>query len=326
MENGSIEMKFENKHLRLLDEAKPSWLYPTYIPSTERAGRSTILDLVNKSPAAIRRKVTAVVSVDEKDEYLRHYPKVSFHFHDRGKGIGLIRSLIFQLADGIHDRIMMIDDDIYKVSMLQRIEREGKPDHSRRFNYEMSGYSEPQFTVRSLAASCRIADAIFEEDEYMSYGGVRNALFSGSVDTDFIAHAYKGSFPAQVMLFDMNRIQGGFPYHEEFRYHGEDLLYGVLSILKGSGFFTIQGIAFDEKDLDSTVPLNTKDSVARRIDIQNIIKLYPDAEPYLREAYRNKQGGVLRVGFRWRNIYEDFDNEIGPMEIRTNTIMERIGL
>jgi hypothetical protein len=238
---------------------------------------------------------------------------------ESAKGIGpaRMRCLIHAQQRGLQN-IVVLDDDIIHVSLLERQEDK---QHTRRYSAKVSGIREPFLLLRSLAVGCRIASVLFEERTALAYGAARNALFSGAVDPSVAATINKGSFPACVMFFDVDRFQMRkmpVPY----RHHGEDLAMFLHTLSEGQEAFTLPGVAYDQHgSIESTIPLDPQDEVGRP-HLQTTERYYPAMHPYLRVSMKNKLGGVMRIGVNWSRFYKATGLE--PVEIPLTTIMKEI--
>ncbi|QFP95374.1 glycosyltransferase [Microbacterium phage YuuY] len=302
-----------NEHVKLLGRAKSSWVWPIYVPSYTRGGTAPFLNLLQTAPASIQRRVHIVVRREERKLYEKHYPWATTVLVRRpGLGPARTQALEDALERG-YERIVMFDDDIRHLSLLERIARDGKPDHTRRYSTGVSGIAEPMLLVRSLAVACRLADGVFEAVDDAVYGAARNALFSGDVDTSIGATLNKGTFPASVMFYDVTRMEN-FELPKRFHMHGEDVAFAMDVMTRGQQWFTMPVVAFDQDgNIETTIPLDPTDPEARRVDIENAAIDYPDIHPFLRESMKNKAGGVMRVGVNWRQWYKATDSE--PVEI-----------
>lgn len=310
-----------NPHIPLLKEAKASWLYPIYIPSYNRAGRAPLLEMLKDANPAVKRKVHIVVREGlEFRLYKKHYPWATIVAQKGPTGIGPARAVCLRDADKRgYKRIVMLDDDIHHVSLLERIARPGKSDHTRRYSARVSGVPEPHLLTRSLAVGCLLAEAVFHEQEDAAYGAARNALFSGDVDTSIGATLNKGSFPACVMFFHLERFQWRrclAAYHN----HGEDLSMCLDTMQNGQLFFTLPGVAYDQNaNIETTIPLDPQDETARTPDLENAAFAYPRMYPYLKASVKNKLGGIMRIGVNWSKWYRDTDTE--PVEVPIETLI-----
>lgn len=308
-----------NEHIELFRKAKSSWLYPIYVPSAFRAGTAPLLNLLVKAPAAVQRKVTIVGLPEERREYERSYPWARF-VEERRPGIGPARMRALKDAD-VHRRehITVLDDDIIHVSLLQRLETAPGKWHSSRYSSRVSGVAEPMALLRSLAVACRLSDVLWERLPLASYGAARNALFSGGVDTSVGASVNKGSFPACVMFFDVERFKmRRMP--KAYQYHGEDLAMFLDAMTRGDRPFTLPGVAYDQHGgIETTIPLDPQGEVGRP-HLQTTPDDYPDIHPYLRVSMKNKKGGTMRIGMNWKAWYRDTGTE--PVDIPLALMME----
>lgn len=308
-----------NEHLPLLKKARSSWLYPIYIPSYTRAGTAPLLNMLGNAKPVVQRKVHVVVRKEELSAYRKHYPWAKFIVVKR-PGLGPARTCA--LEDAVsrgYKRIVMMDDDIHHVSLLERQLRDNGTYHSRRYSSRVSGIPEPHLLVLSLAVTCKLADGVFAQQPSAVYGACRNALFSGGVDTAVGATLNKGTFPASVMLYDLDRMEN-LELPPEFHMHGEDVAFAMDVMSRGQLWFTIPVATFDQDGgIETTIPLDPQDPEARRVDIQNAEAAYPTIHPYLRESVKNKAGGVMRVGMLWRRWYKDTGTE--PVEIPLESLI-----
>lgn len=299
-------------------------MYPIYVPSYTRAGTAPLLNMLSEAPHSIQRKVHIVVRKEEVALYRDFYPWATFVIVKR-PGLGPARTKA--LTDAEHrgyERIVMLDDDIKHVSLLERISRadEGKGDHTRRYSSRVSGVAEPMLLIRSLAMGCYLSDGVFEERPEAVYGACRNALFSGDVDTTVGATLNKGTFPASVMFYDITRMEN-YELPRRFHMHGEDVAFAMDVMTRGGEWFTLPVVAFDQDGfIETTIPLDPTDPVARRVDIDNAAIEYPEIHPFLRESVKNKAGGVMRVGVNWKQWYKHTNTE--PVEIPLATLIKEL--
>jgi len=309
-----------NEHIDLLRQAKSSWLYPIYVPTYTRAGTAPLLNLLRRAPSSVKRLVHLVVRQEERAAYAHEYPWADQVIVGKpGLGPARTRALQDAKARG-YQRIIQMDDDIKHVSLLERIARPNKTDHTRRYSSGVSGVDEPMLMIRSLAVTCRLANGLFNVWPNAVYGASRNALFSGDVDTSVGATLNKGTFPASVMYYDLDRMEN-FVLPKRFHMHGEDIAFAMDVMTRGQEWFTIPVSAFDQDgNIETTIPLDPQDSVARRLDIENAAIDYPDIHPYLRESVRNKAGGVMRVGVNWKQWYKATGSS--PIDIPLTTIIK----
>ena len=303
-----------NQHIRLLSKAKTSWLYPIYIPSYNRAGTAPLLEMLAKAKATVQAKVHIVVRDTDWFAYNEAYPWATVVRQEKPYGIGPARALALRDADKRgYERIVMLDDDIHHVSLLERISRPGKGDHSRRYSAGVSGIPEPSVLIRSLAVGCQLAENVFQDYDDVAYGAARNALFSGDSDVTVGATLNRGSFPACVMFFHLERFKWR-TCHKDYRNHGEDLSMCLDTMERGKQWFTLPGVAYDQNsNIETTIPLDPQDSVARTPDLENAAFAYPKMYPYLKASVRNKLGGIMRIGVNWPKWYRDTGTE--PVEI-----------
>lgn len=311
-----------NTHIKLLGKAKSSWLYPIYVPSYNRAGKAPLLEMLKSAPAAVQRKVHIVVRPKERTAYARSYPWAKI-ISEAIPGIGpaRMRCLIDADRQG-HANIVVLDDDIIHVSLLERnYDVFSDKHHTRRYSSRVSGTPEPMLLIRSLSVACKMASVLFSELPMASYGAARNALFSGDVDTSVGATLNKGSFPACVMFFDVERFtMREMP--EAYQYHGEDLAMFLDAYSNGQDVFTLPGVAYDQHGgIETTIPLDPLSEVGRP-HLQTTKDDYPGIHPYLRVSMKNKLGGTMRIGVNWKRLYKD--TNIEPVEIPLASITRRI--
>lgn len=301
-----------NEHLALLGKAKASWLYPIYVPSYSRFASSPLLEMLRQAPPSVKRRVHIVVRPVEWEAYHNAYPWATIVSEKiPGIGPGRMRCLIDASLWG-YKRIVVLDDDIIHVSLLEKIKQETGKLHTRRFSANVSHIPEPMLLIRSLTVGCRLADEVFKEAPLAAYGAARNALFSGDVDTSIGATLNKGSFPACVMFFDVERFQMRH-MPAPYQYHGEDLAMFLETLSNEMYSFTLPGVAYDQHGgIKSTIPLDPLSAVGRP-HLQTTAQDYPYIHPYLRVAVKNKAGGVMRIGMNWKKWYAD--TKTTPVEI-----------
>ncbi|QDF15775.1 glycosyltransferase [Microbacterium phage Finny] len=294
-----------NEHLPLLKRSKSSWLYPIYVPSAFRAGSAPLLEMLNDAPAAIQKRVHVVVLPFEKRIYQHAYPWATV-VSEPQKGIGpaRMRCLIDAEARG-YENIVVLDDDIIHLSLLEETYKDNGERYAKRVSSKVSGIAEPMLLVRSLAVSCRMAQAVFDLREDASYGAARNALFSGPVaDPSIGAMLNKQSFPACVMFFSVARYRMR-EMPKPFHFHGEDLAMFLDNLSDGNRAFQLPAVAYDQHgSIDTTIPLDPMDEVGRP-HLEYTEGFYPDVHKYLRVSVRNKLGGVMRIGVNWNRYYKD---------------------
>ena len=301
-------MSARNPHIDLLGKARLSWLYPIYIPSYNRAGISPLLELLAQHHPDVRELVHVIVREEQYVDYALEYPWARFVIIPAGiEGLGPAR--MHGLKDAArrgYPYVIQMDDDISRVNLLERVEREGQGNHTRRHGSALSGLEKPFHLVRSLAVACRLASRTFAQQPGVSYGAIRNALMSGFLEVDEVGcMVNRRGFPAAAIFFNMR-----FWWHElelppEYTRHGEDLCLMMLNLERGRQHFMMQLAAFDTKaSMVTVVPLDPTDPVARRVDIDNAEHRFPTIHPYLIAQTKNKAGGVTKVGINWRKWYE----------------------
>lgn len=302
-------MEFDNPHIPYLHKAKSSWLYPIYIPSWNRAGIAPLLDLIADMPRGVRRKVYIIVRPEQVDDYEDEYPWANIILTKKpGLGAARMAGIRYAARHG-HTRIVMMDDDIKQLSLLERIERPGNTPHTRRFSSRVAGAPKPILVARTLAVACMLADNTFEEMPWCSYGAARNALFSGDQQTKVGATTNRGSFPSCVFFFDVERFRTR-KLPKQFIMHGEDLAISLECLTHDQSWFTLPGVAYDQDgSIESMIPLDPLTAEGRQIDMDNANVVYPEVAPYLKASYKNKLGGVMRIGFQWGRWYKDTGTE-----------------
>jgi len=305
-----------NEHIRLLRRSKVSWLYPIYVPSYSRAGTAPLLEMLKGAPDGVKKRVHIVVRPSETYDYERAYPWATVVSEAKpGIGPARMRCLVHAEQQG-YEHITVLDDDIGHVSLL---ERPAGTTHTRRYSARVSGIPEPMLLVRSLAVACYLADGVFAERPAASYGAARNALFSGDVDPDVGATLNKGSFPACVMFFNVDRFDMR-EMPKPFQYHGEDLAMFLDALTQDQEVFTLPGVAYDQNSaIVTTIPLDPQDAVGRP-HLDHTEYHYPDIHPVLRVSMRNRLGGVMRIGVNWSRWYKT--TETKPVEIPLATLIK----
>lgn len=297
--------EFVNHHIPYFYRARTSWLWPLYIPTCGRAGKAPLLQMLNQAPRSVQRRVHLIVLPEEQGAYHKAHPWAAMSPPPSG-GLGVARfAAINHARQAGHHRIVMMDDDIRHLSLLQRIPREGKPPHTRRYSSKVSSISEPESTLRTLGVACTMASSLLSGDPGVVYGAARNALFSGGVDTRVGAKVNGGQFPSCVLFIDVDRYPvSGLP--EAFHFHGEDLAMSLECLQRRLGWFTLTAVAYDQDGaLPSQVPLDPMTAQGRQIDMDNALVHYPSVHQYLKASYKNKLGGVMRIGIRWNQWYKD---------------------
>jgi hypothetical protein len=292
-----------NEHIRLLRRSKVSWLYPIYIPSHKRAGSAPLLNMLWDAPWSVQVKVHIVVRPEEVVAYTQAYPWAEI-VEEATPGIGPARMACLRDAEERgYEKIVVLDDDIWHVSLLEAVEKDNGKTHARRYSARVSGIEEPTLLLRSLAVACRMADEVFTIYPEASYGAARNALFSGDTDVSVGVTLTSGSFPACVMFFDVDRFQmRDMP--KPYQYHGEDLAMFLDTMERGQLTFTLPGVAYDQQGtIETTIPLDVTDEVGRP-HLETTEEFYPDMHQYLRVSMRNPLGGVMRIGVNWSRFYK----------------------
>ncbi|AVJ51245.1 glycosyltransferase [Microbacterium phage PuppyEggo] len=309
-----------NKHITYLKSAKASWLYPIYVPSYQRAGKAPLLEMLKGASVSVKRRVHIVVRNTEFETYKQEYPWATIVRQQAPYGIGPARAVCLRDAERRHyERIVMLDDDVWHVSLLERIARPGKTDHTRRYSARVSGIPEPMLLVRSLAVACLLASRVFKHSPTVAYGAARNALFSGDVNPAIGATINKGSFPACVLFIDVQRFQWR-TCHKDYRNHGEDLSMCLDTMDRGWDWFTLPGVAYDQNGtIETTIPLDPQDEVARTPDLENAAYAYPKMYPYLKASVKNKLGGIMRIGVNWPKWYRDTNSE--PIDVLLDVLI-----
>lgn len=311
-----------NEHISLLSEVKASWLYPVYVPSYSRAGRAPFLELMREVSPKAQAKVHIVVRPEEVRAYRQSYPWATV-VAEKTPGIGPARMrCLIDAEERGYKRIVVVDDDIERITLLQRLEREGKPAHAQRYSSSLAGVVKSKLNVLSLAAACRMADGVFKLRPEAAYGAARNALFSGPVaDPRIGAMLHKQSFPACVMFLDVKRFtMRKMP--KPFHFHGEDLAMFLDTLEKEQRAFQLPAVAYDQASwIDTTIPLDPLDEVGRP-HLQDTPRYYPNIHPFLRVSMKNKLGGVMRIGVNWKRLYKATNT--GPDIIPMTELLEQI--
>lgn len=310
-----------NEHIALLRRSKTSWLYPIYVPSYNRAGSAPLLEMLRKAPGRVQDRVYIVVRPSQIRKYQRAYPWAAI-VPETTPGIGpaRMRALIDADERGFQN-IVVLDDDIIHVSLLEQTTRPDGKKHTRRYSAKVADIAEPTLLLRSLAVGCKLATGLFRYHTEAAYGAARNALFSGDVDPAVGATLNKGSFPACVMFFDVDRFtmrQMPKPYH----FHGEDLAMFLDTMTAGQDSFTLPGVAYDQHgSIATTIPLDPQGEVGRP-HLETTGRFYPQIHPFLRVSMKNKLGGVMRIGVNWSQWYKSTGTQ--PIEIPLTTIIKEI--
>lgn len=313
----------DNPHIALLKRAKSSWLYPIYVPSYNRVGIAILLEMFKDSYPSVQRRVHIVVRDTEAQAYADEYPWATIVKQPRPYGIGPARAMCVQDArQRGYDRIVMMDDDIRLFTLLERVARDGKPDHTRRHSTYVCGIPKPLLSMQTLSVACRMADKVFKELPTVTYGAARNGLFSMDQDVTVGATLNKGAWPACVMFIDVNRFQWDYCL-PEYHNHGEDLSMCLDTMTRGGHWFTLTGVAYDQSQtMETTIPLDPDGPVARTPDLENAEHAYPEMFPYLKASVRNKAGGIMRIGVNWPKWYKDTGTE--PVLIPMQELIKEI--
>lgn len=307
------------KQIELFHKAKVSWLWHIYIPSYQRAGIAPFINMLYKSPKSVQRRVHLVVRPEELHKYRYAYPESEFSYTIvRKPGVAAARSVCMRDAEskGI-SKIIMSDDDMQHIHPLRTVTLPSGKIHAQRYSHRYSGVAEPIQSCKALALASRFAELILEDGD-ISYGALRNDLFSGSVDTSTVAFVNRGAFPSCLFLIDLARFSLR-EYPEEYAYHGEDLAMFLHNQEEDKKAFVIQNIAYDQSyTIESTIDLDPESGDGRQADIDAARIHYPKMYPYLRNAMKNKDGGVKRVGFYWKQLYKN--TGISPEEIKISDL------
>lgn len=315
-----------NEHIPLLKVAKSSWIYPIYVPSYNRAGKAIFLNTMREAPLSVQRNIRVVVREEQAAEYEDAYPTFrQVIVRDPGLGAARMRAVRHARKMG-HQRIIQIDDDIRSVSLLERLPREGKSDHTRRHSHTVTGRSRADNYCRSLAVACQMAESAFDAEPLAALGHPRNGLFSGDVDTSVGAIYNKGGFPCAVIFYDLDRLTlNELP--QEFHMHGEDLGTALHLLDQKQTWFTLPAVAQDaDTGIETTIPLDPQSEEARGPDLANALKVYPLVAQYLRPTLKNKLGGIMKLGIHWQQWHAFSGTEARevPMTDIVKSIKERM--
>ena len=302
-------------------ESKFSDLMNIFVPSYNRSGIAPLLNMMTDAHPRIQQKIHVIVREDQLQDYRDTYPHMKIlTVIDGEAGVGPAKMSCLTRADELgYDRIIMMDDDITHVSVLQSIINSSGNRHSQRYSPRKSGIPEPMTTIRALTVTSIIADRVMDSDDRIAYGGIRNALFSGGVDTSESVLINQSSFPSCVMIFDLGRFKTR-QLPSEYQFYGEDIAMWMENYSHDHDQFIIQTVAYDQSsNLETTVPLDPEDEEGRRIDMDNARVVYPDLYPFLRESYLNSNGGVKRIGIRWDRLNKETGRE--KRKIRTEDLL-----
>lgn len=294
--------------IEMLRRVNPDLLYGMYIPSWNRAGSAPLLEKLSSADEIWRQDVTIVTRTESVVEYQQAYPWARVIAQWGANGIGEARMECLRDADrrGV-PRIMMLDDDIQHVSLLEWIQPEGSYARSRRCSAAVCGeYPEPEMFCRSLAAARWQLGRVFDKFPEVSYGALRNALFSQGINPNTsTAWINKGPFPSCVIMFEvvrfsMRRMPTGF-YH-----HGEDLAMLLHNLQEGKQAAILTSAVYDQNGaVKTTIPLDPESATGRTIDLASAEEHYPDIARYLRVGSRNANGGVRRWTLNWKRWCHD---------------------
>lgn len=294
-----------NDHLALLQQARTGWLYPIYVPSYDRAGVAPLLTILSKADQRVKSRVTIVTRASQVRTYERAYPWARVVAQVRQRGIGPARmSCLLDADERGFKRIVVLDDDIRNLTLLNKLET--KPDgtpRTQRYSHTFNGFDKTESNVMTLAAMCRMADAVFAARTDVSYGAPRNGLFSNTEDPELGVSINSRGFPACVMFIDVSR----FTMREipkPFQYHGEDLAMFLHNLEQGKQSFMLRCASYDQHEtIETTIPLDPQDEVGRP-HLQSTEEYYPSVHPYLRVTMKNRLGGTMRIGINWPRWYK----------------------
>lgn len=290
----------------LLYETKHEWMYPIYVPSYRRAGKSPLLKLLAQQPAEIRRLVYIVCRASESKAYRQEYPWATIVEQRVPWGIGPARMVCLMHADMMKfTRIVMMDDDITRVQLL---EDRSTPDKikSGRFSRDNTDMGPVEFFGRNLELGCKMADAVFHLARDVAYGSTRSAFMSSDVDVSETATIDARGFPLCVLFintkrFTMRRMPAAF------QYEGEDLAMFLHAYEEGKATFLFNSLVFDDdRNLETTIPMSGVGEIDRSANLMNAQKIYRELGPYLRVTNMNKlTGAVKRIGVDWRKYHKE---------------------
>jgi hypothetical protein len=311
-----------NEHIPLLRVAKTSWLYDIYVPTYNRAGKAVFLNTMADAPPSVQQRITLVVRAEQAADYARAYPWAKQTIVKR-PGLGAARMHAIRHARSLNlGRIVQIDDDIRSVSLLERLPREGKSDHTRRHSHTVSGRPRWDNYVRSLAVACQMSEAVFQLVPDAVMGSPRNGLFSGDVDPSVGAMIDKGGFPCAVIFYNLVTLPVS-KLPQDFHMHGEDLATALAVLDAGLTWFMLPPVAQDaDTGIETTIPLDPQSTVARQPDLDNAFKHYPNIAGFLRATLRNKLGGIMKLGINWQQWHAANGTE--PAEIPLTHIINTI--
>lgn len=323
--------KMTDELIELLHGADPEeWMYPIYVPSYSRAGTAPLLNLLARAPEYIQEKVYVVVRRSELQSYGKAYPWATLVPQQAVSGIGPARMDAVGDADTRgFDRIVMMDDDITKVGLLEdRTIRTSNgtlmsPVKSGRYSSKNTPWEPWEFTLQCLALGCKMADAVFEIAQDVSYGSTRSAFMSHAEDVSVTATLDKGGFPLCVLFIDVHR----FTMREmprPFRFEGEDLAMYLDSYDEGYSTFLFNNLVFDDdRGIPSTIPFSGDNEVDRTGNLIDAQRRYVRLAPYLRVTNTNPEtGAVKRITVDWRKYHKDHGTT--PTTILTEDVVRFI--
>lgn len=294
--------------IKMLRRANPDILSGVYIPSWNRAGSAPLLEKLSQVDAIWRQDVTIVTRAESVVEYQQAYPWARVIAQWGANGIGEARMECLRDADKRElPRITMLDDDIQHVSLLEWVQPEDSYPRSRRYSAAVCGeYPEPEMFCRSLAAAQWTMNRVFDKFPRISYGALRNALFSQGINPNLsVAWVNKGPFPSCVLMFEvarfsMRKMPTGF-----YR-HGEDLAMLLHNLSEGQQAAILTSAVYDQNgSVKTTIPLDPESAEGRVADLISAESYYPDIARYLRVGSRNSSGGVRRWTLNWRRWSHD---------------------
>ena len=294
-------------HVNAMITAKLSSLWPIYIPSYNRASKAPLLNSLSKAGSNTQSKVTVVIRRSQLKEYQEAYALTKFRYafvDDPGVGPARIACLEHARKHNRH-RILMLDDDMLSFHPLYKAKtKAGNPVIRSVTAKSLKWPDKVHVSIRSLSAACMYADRLLDRHLDLSYGALRNKLFSIGLDTDVYCDINKGSFPSCAFLIDVDRFSlTEFPC-DPFNFHGEDLYMYVFNLKQGYNSFRVNNFCYcQDYDIDSNIPLN--DNIGRGIHIKHILKIWPDMEPYIIPVSKHSTGSIKRVGFNWRRLVKD---------------------
>ena len=290
---------------RITTTATPAQLWDVYVPSWGRAGAAPVLERLRDHPVA--PKVHVMTRPGESARlYARTYPRYDV-LEDPGLGIGPARLACLDdaLRRGL-PRIVMMDDDITRLSLVEDVTEEDGSTSPRRYPARADGFDDTPAFIAALAAGCLAAGRLMDRDRAIVYGALRKARFARHERPDLAATIGSGAFPACVTFWDVARClryQIGVPAC--FHHRGEDLALFLDALVKGAKAFTIRGIAYDQDEgIETTIPPDAADGRGRASDLENARRCWPMLAPYLKAAGRHGNRGGVAIGLRWRRLHQ----------------------